>query len=167
MVLFGKAVQMGIKWGPKLLSAVGGLEEINRRGPDAPGKAAALARGVAGQLRSAQAKQSGPGRVRHVLEIVREGIDAMEHDRPGDEEFAARALVWRRRAADAETALKVAASQTGKRRREHLAVIKKRADDLAIEVLGELGAVAESTATAALEPASDEAPNDKEPDRRA
>lgn len=161
MVLFGKAVQMGVKWGPKLLSAVGGLEEINRRFPDAPGRAAALARGVTGQLRSAQAKQTGPGRVRHVLEIVREGIDAMEHDRPGDEEFAARAAAWRRRAADSETALKVAASRTGKRRREHLAVIKKRADDLAIEVLGELGAVAESSATAALTSPPDGAPDNK------
>ncbi|MBI9114225.1 hypothetical protein [Sanguibacter suaedae] len=147
MVSMSKAVQVGVRWGPRIGIAVRGLDELNRRFPDAPGRAAATARTIGEQMRGARVRQSTAGRVRHVLVIVRDAVDAMEQDRAGHDAFRERAEQWRRRATDLDTALRLADTQPVRRRRGHLAAIRLHADALAEEVLLELGVATRAAAT--------------------
>jgi len=147
MVSMSKAVQAGVRWGPRIGIAVRGLDELNRRFPDAPGRAAAAARAIGARMSGARVRQSAEGRVRHVLVIVRDAVDAMEQDRPQDDAFRERAREWRRRAGDLDTALRLADTQRVRRRKGHLATIRLHADALAEEVLLELGVTARTAAT--------------------
>ena len=149
--------QLALKWAPKLMVALEGLERLNKRFPDAPGKGAAYGRRLGATLGEARSKRSGSGRIRHTLTVVREATAAMELDRPGDAEFAARASAWRRRANDLEAALTLADSVAGKARRQLVADLGARTDALAREVIDTLGEAVRSAAGAA-DPGSPELP---------
>ena len=139
-----RIAQLALKWAPRAMAALEGLDKLNRRFPDAPGKGAAYARQVAARLAEARSKRTDGGRMRHTLTIVREATASMEKDRIGDEQFAEQAATWRRRANDLENALTLADSLRGKARRELVADLRSKTDDLTREVIEALGAAVRS-----------------------
>lgn len=130
--------QAAMKWAPRLMAALEGLERLNARFPDAPGKAAGYARRLGGRMSEARLRRSAGGRVRHTLTVVREAVTAMEQDRVGDAAFAAQAAAWRRRANDLEAALALADSVGGRAGRALAADLRARTDLLAREVIDAL-----------------------------
>lgn len=132
-------VQFALKWGPRAAAAVGTLAELNKRFPDAGGRAAEYGRQLLQWSRTERSRRNAVGRDRAKLTVVRESTAAMQADRADDGDFEARAAEWLRRARDLETALTVAAMQPRTRRREALASIHDAVDGLSAEVLDELG----------------------------
>ncbi|MBO3083068.1 hypothetical protein [Cellulomonas fengjieae] len=143
-----RLTQTAMKWAPRLMAALEGLERLNKRFPDAPGKAAAYARQLGGKLGDVRARRSSAGRLRHTLTVVREATSAMETDRPGDAAFAARAAAWRRRANDLEAALTLADSVGGRAGRKLAVDLRAKTDLLARDVID---ALAQSVRSAADE----------------
>lgn len=141
-----KMAQLALKWAPRAMAALDGLDRLNKRFPDAPGKGAAYARQVGARLAEGRLKRSDGWRLRHTLTIVREAIGSMELDRAGDVQFATQAAAWRRRANDLDNALTLADSLRGRARRELVADLCAKTDDLAREVIEALGAAVRSAA---------------------
>ena len=150
-----QVVQLAAKWGPRLMLTLESMDKLNKRFPDAPGKAAAYARGLGSKFTNERTKRSGAGRVRHTLRIVREATHSMEQDRADDLEFTNRAAAWRKRAADMENALALADARQGKSRRSLIGVIRTRADELAREVIEELGATVQAIGSEETKPGVD------------
>ncbi|WP_191780582.1 hypothetical protein [Cellulomonas avistercoris] len=147
-----RLAQAAMKWAPRLMAALEGLEQLNKRFPDAPGKAAAYARRLGSTFSQARARRSAGGRVRHTLTVVREATAAMELDRPGDAEFAARASAWRRRANDLEAALTLADSVGGRPGRRLTGELRARTDLLAREVIDALAESVRSAGEGSAQP---------------
>lgn len=156
MAWVSSAVNLAKKWGPGLLAALKGLDEFNKRYPGAPGKTAEFARGLGGRLQTARARNTASGRVRYTLDIVRNGIDAMEQDRGDDLSFRARAAAWRREVVNLETAVSIADAQPGKRRRALLDSVAERTEALSEEIISETTATAEIMAESVGLEAADE-----------
>lgn len=143
MVWIGSALQLATKWGPGVLTAAKGLDEFNKRYPNAQGKAAEFARGLAASAQKAVSKRTPGGRIRDQITILRAGIDAMAQDRYAEPSFLAQTKVWHRQLGNLEAALSIAEAQPTKQKRLLIAALSERAETLSRTIIEETTATAE------------------------
>lgn len=142
----GSVVKLAMKWGPRLIAAVGTMEALDKQFPGAKGKAAEYARQVGPKLAAAQAKKSPAGRLRSKIAVIRETIRAME-ERAGEPQFAAQAAAWRKSASDLESTAALANALEGKEKRALIAEQLTKADVLLRDVIEALSATVREVQT--------------------